>query len=126
VIPELAVVYSYNTVMILNNKQVKYLRGMAHSKKPVVTIGNNGFTPSVLDEINYALSHHELIKVKLPAGGKTARRELVDIICIQTGATSIAVTGRTAVIFRQTTETSENKPSKINIKEPLIKTGRYK
>jgi RNA-binding protein len=115
VIPEFTTAYGYNTVMILSNKQVKYLRGLAHSKKPVVTVGNNGLTPSVLDEIKYALSHHELIKVKLPAGEKTTRRDLVDTICKQSGAVSISLTGRTAVIFRETNDTSENKRSKINI-----------
>jgi len=81
--------------------------------KPVVTVGNNGLAPSVLEELNIALSHHELIKVKLPAGEKAARQALVDAICRESGATSIALTGRTSVIFRQTEEAPGKKPSKI-------------
>ncbi|TFT47959.1 YhbY family RNA-binding protein, partial [Proteus mirabilis] len=32
---------------------------------PVVMIGNNGLTEGVLAEIEIALAHHELIKVKI-------------------------------------------------------------
>ena len=114
-IPEFTVAYGYNTIMKLNNKQIKFLRGLSHSKKPVVTVGNNGLSSSVLEEIDNALSRHELIKVKLPAGEKTAKQVLVETICLQSGATAIALTGRTAVIFRQTVETSGSSPSKIDI-----------
>ena len=101
--------------MKLSNKQKQHLKGLAHSLKPIVQLGQNGLTEGVLAEIENALSFHELIKVKLPAGEKTARREIVDAICLQSGATAIALTGRTAVFFRQALESSGSKPSKINV-----------
>ena len=52
--------------MKLTNKQKQYLKGLAHSLKPVVQLGGNGLTEGVLAEIDNALSHHELIKVKVP------------------------------------------------------------
>lgn len=51
--------------MILNNKQKQYLKGLAHSLKPVVLLGQHGLTEGVLAEIDLALNHHELIKVKV-------------------------------------------------------------
>ena len=52
--------------MSLNKKQIQHLKGAAHSLKPVVLLGNNGLTEAVVAEIDYALNHHELIKVKIP------------------------------------------------------------
>ena len=50
--------------MNLNKKQIQHLKGLAHSLKPVVMLGANGLTEAVVAEIDYALNHHELIKIK--------------------------------------------------------------
>ncbi|STW81867.1 RNA-binding protein YhbY [Klebsiella pneumoniae] len=50
--------------MNLSTKQKQHLKGLAHPLKPVVMLGNNGLTEGVLAEIEQALGHHELIKVK--------------------------------------------------------------
>jgi RNA-binding protein len=44
--------------------QSKYLRGLAHSLKPIVFVGQKGVSPSVLASVREALDVHELIKVK--------------------------------------------------------------
>lgn len=51
--------------MNLSNKQKQHLKGLAHNLKPVVLMGANGLTEAVLAEIEIALNHHELIKVKV-------------------------------------------------------------
>ncbi|MCL0340909.1 YhbY family RNA-binding protein, partial [Escherichia coli] len=51
--------------MNLSTKQKQHLKGLAHPLKPVVMLGNNGLTEGVLAEIEQALGHHELIKVKI-------------------------------------------------------------
>ena len=53
--------------MKLSNKQKQFLKGLAHPLKPVVQLGGNGLTEGVLAEIDNALNHHELIKVKVPS-----------------------------------------------------------
>ena len=60
--------------MTLNKKQIQYLKGVAHSLKPIVLLGNNGLTEAVVAEIDYALNHHELIKVKIPTDDKEKKR----------------------------------------------------
>lgn len=97
--------------MILTNKQKYYLKGLAHHKKPVVSIGTKGMTKPVLAEIDSALTHHELIKVKLPGGDKSSKQILVDEICSASMAHSIGITGRTVIIFRQ----NDSKNTKIKI-----------
>ncbi len=51
--------------MNLSTKQKQHLKGLAHPLKPVVLLGSNGLTEGVLAEIEQALEHHELIKVKI-------------------------------------------------------------
>lgn len=86
-------------VIALSNQQRKFLKGLAHNRKPVVIVGQNGLTDSVVSELQETLSHHELIKIKLPAGEKSMRVEMLETICEQTGATLIHLIGRNGVIF---------------------------
>lgn len=51
--------------MPLTPSQKRYLRGLAHSLKPVILTGNKGVTPALLKEFSAALDQHELVKVKL-------------------------------------------------------------
>ncbi|MGJ8693758.1 MAG: ribosome assembly RNA-binding protein YhbY [Thalassotalea sp.] len=90
--------------MNLNKKQIQHLKGLAHSLKPVVQLGNNGLTEAVIAEIDYALSHHELIKVKIPTDDKETKALIVEAICREATATKIQVIGKTLIIFRQSTE----------------------
>ena len=90
--------------MILNKKQIQHLKGLAHSLKPVVLLGSNGLTEAVVAEIDYALSHHELIKVKIPTDDREVKSLIVDAICNETGATKVQVIGKTLVIYRQSDE----------------------
>lgn len=53
--------------MPLTNTQRRYLRGLTHDLKPVVTVADKGLSENVRSEIDQALEHHELIKVKLRA-----------------------------------------------------------
>jgi len=92
----------YNRVsMNLSVQHRKYLKGLAHNRKPVVTIGQNGLTEAVLEELDQTLAHHELIKIKLPAGDKAMRLEMLESICKASKASMVNLIGRTGVVFRQ-------------------------
>lgn len=85
--------------MALQKKQIRHLKAIAHSKKPVVTIGNKGTSDAVVQEIKTALEHHELIKVKLPQLAKTDKQEMVDHICDACDTDLVNVIGRIAILF---------------------------
>lgn len=87
--------------MNLNKKQIQYLKGVAHSLKPIVLLGNNGLTEAVVAEIDYSLNHHELIKVKIPTDDRETKGLIVEAICRETQATKVQVIGKTLVIYRQ-------------------------
>ena len=85
----------------MNNKQISHLRGLAHKLNPVVMIGNNGLTPSVLQEIENSLNAHELIKIKVFGDDREARVAMLEEICEKTGANNVHHIGKQLVIYRQ-------------------------
>ena len=90
--------------MSLNKKQIQYLKGVAHNLKPIVLLGSNGLTEAVVAEIDSALEHHELIKVKIPTDDREVKGLIVEAICRETEATKVQVIGKTLIIYRKAQE----------------------
>lgn len=86
--------------MKLSNKQKQYLKGLAHSLKPVVQLGNNGLTEGVLAEIDNALSFHELIKIKVPSDDREEKAMIMDAIIRETQAVKVQVIGHVMVMYK--------------------------
>ncbi|KMV31159.1 ribosome assembly RNA-binding protein YhbY [Photobacterium swingsii] len=87
--------------MNLSTKQKQFLKGLAHNLKPVVLMGANGLTEAVLAEIELALDHHELIKVKVATEDRETKVLIVDAIVRETKAEKVQVIGKTLVLYRQ-------------------------
>lgn len=83
----------------------KKLRSKAHSLKPVIMIGQSGLTETVLAEINLALDHHELIKVRVRTADRESRKQITADICLQTEAALIQSIGQIAVLYRKNSPT---------------------
>lgn len=90
--------------MELKETQKKRLRTLAHALNPVVLVGQHGLKPTILDEINIALDHHQLIKVKLSVGDRDLRDELIEEILANSEALLIQRVGNTAVLYRRNKE----------------------
>lgn len=88
-------------VMQLDNETIKRLKSIGHELKPIVMIGNKGITPAISEEIDRALTDHELIKVKLPAGTKHERDIVSTEIATTANANVIHTIGRMALLLRQ-------------------------
>lgn len=86
--------------MNLNTKQKQYLKGLAHPLKPVVMLGNHGLTEGVLAEIEQALDHHELIKVKIASEDRETKKLIADAIVRETRACPVQMIGKTLVLYR--------------------------
>jgi len=89
--------------MPLSNAQTRYLRGLAHKLRPVVYLGQKGVTPSVLAELDAALSVHELVKVKL-AGEREEKAGVVDTLKRETKAEVVQVIGHVVSLYRRNPE----------------------
>ena len=92
--------------MALNSRQIKQLRASGHRQKlkPVVIVGQQGLGAGVHAEIEQALAHHELIKLRLPGGDRSRRRELGESICRAHSAELVESIGGVIVIYRRNPE----------------------
>ncbi|WP_047541510.1 ribosome assembly RNA-binding protein YhbY [Methylotenera versatilis] len=93
--------------MKLSTKQIAHLRGLAHSLNPVVMIGNNGLTESVLKEIELNLNAHELIKVQVAGDDRDARKALYLEVCTKTNAVAVHHIGKQLVFYRASNTVKE-------------------
>lgn len=87
--------------MSLSNQQRKFLKSLAHPMKPVVMLGDKGLTENVLGEIELALGHHELIKVKVSGADRDDRDATIQEICTKTNAELVTRIGNVAVLYRE-------------------------
>lgn len=84
----------------LTGKQIRKLKSMAHHLKPVVYIGKQGITDSLIHAADQALGDHELIKIKF-IDFKEEKRALIDQVVARTGSALIGLIGNIAIVFRQ-------------------------
>jgi len=89
------------TKMSITKTQQKFLRSKAHHMKPVLWIGQNGLNESVTAEIETALDHHELIKIKLRVGDRELKNKTIGDICQATHSTQIQSIGNIVSIYRR-------------------------
>jgi len=89
--------------MTPNNKQLKFLKTLCHSLSPVVRVGQKGVTESVTSELEVAIAHHELIKIKV-AGDRDERLEMIKTLAEKSEAHVIQQVGQIAVLFRRNHE----------------------
>ncbi len=94
----------------LQGFQKRFLRGLAHSLKPVVFVGQKGFTPSLGDAMNDALDHHELVKVKF-VEFKEKEKKLALVAQIEKTAPCemVGLVGHMATFFRQHSDPEKRK-----------------
>ena len=90
----------------LSNAQKRYLRGLAHELKAVILIGAKGVTAAVLAELDGALNHHKLVKVKLAAEDRDTRDAWIATMAEQSRAALVGRIGHTAIVYRR----REDKP----------------
>ena len=86
--------------MSLSKKQTKFLRAKCHDLKAVIMMGQKGLTEEVLNEMEIALTHHELVKIKLSVDDRELRKQLIVEICDKTQAQEVQSIGKTLSIYR--------------------------
>ncbi len=87
--------------MPLNTRQRQHLKALAHKLRPVVLVGNAGVTAPLVREIEQALEHHELLKIRLPGVEREKRAKMLRQVCEQARSEAVQEIGRVAVIYRR-------------------------
>jgi RNA-binding protein len=103
----------------LTSKQRSYLRGLAHALSPVLQIGKAGSTQAFLDELERALEHHELIKLRMLRECPTEPNEMFATLQTSLGASVVGSVGRVVTLYRERSKDP-------TIKLPVEKTNKQK
>ena len=93
----------------LNNAQKKFLRKLGHALTPIVYIGKEGLSPTVVEAIDVALTSHELIKVKLVNTDTISKHEAAEQVPPETGCVLVQLIGKTLLIYRPNPKRKKDK-----------------
>ena len=87
--------------MPLPSSQKRYLRGLGHSLKPIIMVGNKGVSDALLAEFSIALDDHELIKVKLAGDDREERAAQISKLAEAGRAELVQTIGKVACFYRR-------------------------
>ncbi len=85
---------------MLTGKQKRHLRALGHSLKPIIQIGKKEIEEALINEVNAALEHHELIKVKLLESCTLDKHESSEMLARACNAQVAQILGRTFLLYR--------------------------
>jgi RNA-binding protein len=85
---------------MLTGSARKYLRGLAHGLRPLVQVGKDGLSDTVLAAIDAALEAHELVKVQI-AAERDERRAMTETMAAKLECECVGQIGRMTILFRQ-------------------------
>jgi RNA-binding protein len=85
---------------MLTDAQRKYLRRLGHDLNPVVLIGNSGLGPNLVAEMDGALAHHELVKVRARVADRETRDQVLAELAESTRSEIVQRIGHVALYYR--------------------------
>ena len=86
--------------MSLSEKHRRHLRSLGHGLKAVVIVGRGGISESLIAELDGALAHHELIKMKVNAEDRDQRDRIIEDLTGRCDAQLVQRIGNMAVLYR--------------------------
>ena len=92
----------------------RQLRARAHGLHPVVSIGHHGLTPSVIHEIDVALTAHELIKVRVFNEDRYERESMLTRIAEALDCAPVQQIGKLLVLWRPRPASEQAKPRQVS------------
>lgn len=94
---------------MITGKQRSELKKLAQEIKPVVMIGKEEVTDTVISAIDDYLSAHELIKVQIQDGAILDPKETANEIAEELGADFVQAIGKRFILFRQAADPDKRK-----------------
>ena len=90
--------------MTLTSKERAELRAEAHHLSPLVHVGHQGLTDTVLQTLDDALRTRELVKVALARTTDVSAKDAAHELAEKLGADVVQTIGRTCTLFRENPE----------------------
>jgi RNA-binding protein len=85
----------------LTSAALRKLRSLGHALSPVVALGKDGLTASLVAAADAAIGTHELVKVKIQREAPVDRHEAGIELAARTGSVLVQVIGRTMLLYRR-------------------------
>ena len=85
----------------LTGKQKSFLRSMGMTMDPIVNIGKEGITPTVVIAAQEAIKKRELIKVRVLQNCFEEPRDAIETLADRSNANLVQVIGRNGLLFRR-------------------------
>lgn len=85
--------------MIDKKTRIK-LRSIAMTIKPTIWVGKDGFSDSVISQINEELFNHELVKISLQENIEIPTEYELSEIAVKLSAEVVTVIGRKIVLYK--------------------------
>ena len=98
----------------LTNAQKKFLRKLGHDLSPVVYIGKEGLSETVVAAIDEALDFHELIKLKIVNTDRISKHEAAERVPEMSRSQLVQLIGKTLLLYRP----NRNKKKEDKIRLP--------
>ncbi len=86
---------------MLTGKQRRFLRAEAHGLEPIVMVGKEGLSPTVIEAVRSALLAHELIKVRVLDTSPIERKEVSERLPAATKAELAGLVGRVLILYKR-------------------------
>ncbi len=98
----------------MKGKQRAYLKKLSHNMRPVIQVGKDGVTPSLIDQISETIRKRELIKISVLESCPEEVDEVMDKILERAKCKYVQSIGRKLTIYKR------------NEKEPVIELPKVK
>lgn len=89
--------------MSLTKAQIRQLRGLANTMKPVIIIGKDDVTAAIVQRADEYLEAHELMKCSVIDGSSLTAQKAAEILAMRAHAELVQVIGHKFVLYRHTT-----------------------
>ncbi len=94
---------------VLSNKQIKYLRGLGHKLSPLVLVGKEGLSKSLVAALDTELDNHELIKVKIGNNSDVDKKQAANFLPQATSSILVQLIGKTLLLYRKNPKRAKEK-----------------
>ena len=85
----------------LTGKQKSFLRSMGQKLEPVVMMGNEGVTPTVVQAAQEAIKKRELIKVRVLQNCMEEPEDAITMLAERADVNLVQIIGRNGLLFKR-------------------------
>lgn len=85
----------------MNSKQRAYLKSLASTLSPIISIGKETVTPELTEAVRECFNTHELIKLNVLKNCGDLPRSMAEVLADRTGSEVVQVIGKKIVLYKE-------------------------